>query len=144
MRHTLSPRHPVLLRSTATHCNTLRHTATHCNTLQHTGTHCNTLQHTATHCNTLWVFATLQNDTAQKWRTLFPGHSPYISHYFGALLRKIIHDNKASYEFSPPWKMTHHKSGALSYYNGLQHTATHCNTLQHTMGQTVNLRHPAE
>jgi len=30
----------------------LQHTATRCNILQHTATHCNALQHTATHCNT--------------------------------------------------------------------------------------------
>jgi len=64
----LAPEHyPLLLATSATHCNTLQHTA---NTLQHTttehdllcciltttATHCNTLQHTASHCNTRHLY----------------------------------------------------------------------------------------
>ena len=43
----------LILHHFASHCNTLQHNVTLCITLHRTTTHCNALLHIATHCNTV-------------------------------------------------------------------------------------------
>ena len=115
--------HCNTLQHTATHCNTLQHTATHCNTQQHTATHCNTLQftaiHTATHCNTLQCTVTRCN-TYQRAPAIVKGNPSLLT------------------DFAPVTQM--HLSGhcyrsvhIVCPHTRIKHTATHCNTLQHTV-----------
>jgi len=96
------------------HCNTLQHTAIHCNmTLftygtckkQHTATHCNTLQHTAT-----WLYS----------------HMWHVTHVNPSHLR-------ASYHRRAPFTVNSALI-VLDFFEGLQHAATRCNTLQHSYG----------
>jgi len=97
-----------------TYCNTLLHTATHCNTRRHTATHCNTLQHTATHCNTLSL--TCQSRVpSYRYRPILFGMALFACGLIDYLLYSTIL--------------------CIRYYT-LHHTATHCNTLQHTATHT--------
>jgi len=93
----------IYISYSATHCNILQHTATHCNTLQHTATYCNTLQHTATHC-TLFIY--ISHDST--------GPSDVGTTYRAAQFIMVL-------------------SSCLYTHTTLQRTATHCNTLQHTL-----------
>jgi len=120
------------LQNSATHCNTLHSTllqgmdlytqervcirTNHCNTLQHTATHCNTLQHTATHCTTLLQGMNLYTQERVCIRTnhcnaLHHATPLYTTLFQAADLyrQESVYPNKC-----------------------LQHTATHCNILQHT------------
>jgi len=131
--------HCNTLQHTATHCNTLHHTTTHCNTLQHnmhgiwywihiwkttwwtlilqhTATHCDTLQHTATHCNTLQHTAT-QHARNQIRKTTFRTR---ILQFFAAHTKYWHNMYRITYGQHYFWTLA------------LQHTATHCNTPQHT------------
>ena len=111
------------MENTVTHCNTLQHTATHYNTLQRTAKYRNTLQHTATHCNTLQHTAT---------RMLFRS-SPHIN---DMLFMSNPYINEMSF-------ISFMSCGVELMTNTiLQHTATHCNTLQHTAtAMTCHLYH---
>jgi len=115
---------------TATHCNTLQHTATHCNTLHHTAshvyrdfshvhhdqfTHSNTQQHTSTHCTTRQNPATPHNAT-QHTATHVYRDSSYVRR-----------DQSTQRQRHPA-----QRNMARNAIHTLQHTATHCNTLQHT------------
>ena len=105
--------------------NTLQRTATHCNTLQHTATHCNTLQHTATaHCNAkLRLQQSTQqlqgqidcNSTATHCNSTAT-HS--YTHRLGIAATRCKNKNAGN------------KTAQIDL-ESLQHTATHCNALQH-------------
>jgi len=134
----------------------LQHTATYCNILQHTATHYNTLQHTITHCNRIAVSRhSLWKRNVQKlpvtflWTRLI---------YMCSVTHSQVSHGK-SHSVQQAWKWTHsyvrhnciricdltahsyvchawnflqEKNAWHSFFTTLQHTATHCNTLQHT------------
>jgi len=91
--------------------------ATHCNTMQHAPTRCTTLQHTAQHCNT----PCSSTPECHKWlcrahnTTSTPPNSPILS--FAECHSVCV--------------------GSHSTQDVGQHTATHCNTLQHTASHDV-------
>jgi len=112
----------------------------HCNTLQHTATHCNTLQRTATHClYSLYSVAVCCNVKIKDMMSPHAKNPPPS---------RCLHMQRNPCRNPPPsrfdketvethgflcmWR--HHVfSHGLSIFT-LQHTATHCNTLQHTAG----------
>ena len=154
------------LQHTATHCNTLQqtastgshsqkwpqHTATRCNTLQHTvstSSHsqkkdCNTLQHTATHCNKLLpqvaILKRMYNLVWPDFWGCLPVLTEHAVHVASLLLRTCsittdptlrmsctaTHCNKLLPQVAIHQRMT------ATHYNTLQHTIPHCNTPQHT------------
>ena len=99
------PRQKSLLVSHKWHCNTLQHTATHCNTLQRHG---DSMSDMVTPCQNC--------DISHKWHgnheLLRIGVASLMSGIGGCFVTK-----HASYSYA-------------SCCNTLQHTATHCNTLQ--------------
>jgi hypothetical protein len=136
------------LQHTATHCNTLQHiinTATHCDTLQHTAArckclfscetaipynilHCNTLQHTATHCNTLQLSYFRHNRQPIR-------HN--VSHCNA--LQNTAPDSVFPSNFrqnSQSISHEHQRDTEQTSHITLQHTATPCDTLQHTASAT--------
>jgi len=119
------------LQHTATHCKTLRHTETQCKILQHTATYCNTLQHTATRYNTYQIM--------DQTRTV-GDESIKLNHVWGRSGRSTsrisvdLHENE---RYAPPssWGCNFILGSVLRISFMLRcstHTATHCNTLQHT------------
>ena len=118
----------IILRNTATRCNTLQHTATHCNTLTctslslhqwhalcsacHLAQHCNTLQHTTTHRTT-------------------PHHTDVL---FSLLL---------SAASASPCSTSCATQVLVRENIKLQRAATHCSTLQHTAAHCSTLQHTA-
>jgi len=107
------------LQHTATHCNTLHHTATHCNTLQHTATRYTSLHHTAQHCNKLQ--RTRDAHVNESWHTTT--HA-WCTRWWGRT-RWWVRAHKRN-----QWPPVPHMPSLVE--QSLQHTATHCNTLQHT------------
>jgi len=140
------------LQHIATHFNTLQHTATHCNTysdylslyvrmssshkatIQHCICMCNPqckpLNHTATHCNTYSDYLSLyvrvqsslqhtetQCNTLQRTTT----HSYALHHIQRLLVTICVHVILTHSDYSAPH---------VRVKSSLQHTATHCNTLQ--------------
>jgi len=99
------------------------------NALQYTATHCNTLHHTATH----YRYPGLSRRSTASARALITIDLAYCNalHNCNTLQHTATH-----YRCSGP----SHRSTALAriliknWLNMLQHTATHCNTLQHTAG----------
>ena len=92
----------------ATHCASVQHTAPPCNTQQHLPPPCNSLQHTATPAaasraltHSRTRYTTLQPDAIQ---------CNFLQHTTDLLL--------------------HHALSLTQLTNTLQHTATHCNSLQ--------------
>jgi len=149
------------LHQTATHCNTLPHTATHCHTLRNTATHCNTLQHTATYGNRLQhtIFRhrecaaplpclisyvrhdsrcnTLQHTTTHCNTLFSPLHLYYMCsmpHFISATW-PIVYVPYASFHMCDMTRAATHCNSFCMCNNriALQHTATHYNTLQHTV-----------
>ena len=144
------------LQHTATHYNTLQHTTTHyCNT-QHTEVkhsmpvthaHCNTLQYTATHCNTL------QHTSTHTGQVLNDLYARALACHVAGLVAKIQGQPRQIFKGAEPiyagrshfprWlrcrdETDHHFwHGRIAFAgvvtNTLQLTATHCNTLQHTI-----------
>ena len=153
--------HCNTLQHTATHCDTLQHTATHCDTLQHTHcsaphrrghlnglperyliAHCNTLQRTTTHCNALQHIATHCSTLQYTHCNIHTATHPTegVSWVVARMLPQcplqctathcIIHTATHLIEWIA-WMLP---------YCRLQHTAhtaTHCNTLQHTATYTL-------
>ena len=128
----------IILRNTATRCNTLQHTATHYNTLPcsslslhqwhalcsacHLAQHCNTLQHTTTH-------RTTPHHTDVLFSLLLSAASASpcsTSCATQVLVRENIKLQRAA-----------------THCSTLQHTAAHCSTLQHTTTHCNTLRHTA-
>jgi len=115
----MGPSH--ILQRSATHCSTLQHTHhtqsplaywrlfSHCLGYGkwHHLTHCNTLQHIATYCDTMQQPATHCFHTATQ-----------IKHTISASILAAV--------FTLPWTQP------MGPFHSLQHTTTHCNTLQHT------------
>jgi len=127
----------------------LQHTATHCNTLQHT-----CLQHTATHCNTQTMKQvlthTLKDMSTHEWDTLkdMSTHEWHVVTRLVSFMCECVLSGLVS--FMCEWLvttcvgLTHWKTWAHTQNysalviwkehilcNTLQHTATHCNILQH-------------
>jgi len=90
------------------------------NTLHHTASHCNTLQHTATHCN-----STLQRKTQATAEYTAVARADCNStatrsytHRLGIAATRCKNKNAGN------------KTARIGL-ESLQHTATHCNALQH-------------
>ena len=111
-----------LLQHNATHFNTLQYTTARrwrwseqkgtCHTLEFTGTHCSAVQPTATHCDS-WRC----NEEKSRCNTVQPTT---------ALCNTLQHSAPHWHR----WRWSEEK-GRYNSLNQLQHTATHCNTLQH-------------
>ena len=119
--HNYSGHTPTLLWCEGRDSFTLQHTATHCNTLQHTATHCNTRQHTATQRavgSCLYALCLNQSKKAYRNTQLPQTNSDTV----GVCLYVAVCCSVCC-------------SVCLLFdlvQKGTQHTATHCNTLQHT------------
>jgi len=124
-----------LQHAATTYCNTLQHTATIYSTLQHAATssdqshvqdvciaiYCNTLQHTSTHCDTL--------QTPQSIGNLRYVHIEQLGCCAG--------NSWNAWGRASPNALQH----TTTHCNSLQLTATHCNTLQHTIPRCNTLQH---
>ena len=131
------------------HCNILQYTVkevvhtrllcphlTHCNTLQHTPTHCNTLQHTRAHLPGL----------ISKECSLVHTHSLllvcihvclsvytceiFIRSMFACINSQLNEKYVVQCKFLPQLHTLSNQD--QQWRNKVQHTAQHCNTLQHT------------
>ena len=100
----------------------MRHTAIQCNTLQHPSTLCNTLQH----CSAL-------QHTATPFNTVLNGVAGSATPFSTSTLQHSTLQH-------PPSTLCHSCSRCWAR-NALQHTATHCNTLQHTLQHPSTLCH---
>jgi len=114
-------------------------TATHCNTLQHTATHCNTLRYDIEYgqrLNICGAYKRMHNDGMR-----------YGSRTTTQYLRCIQTDNASTFVLNTNANTSNqntfvvlenvcrelvHTTTHCDVWNTLQHTATHCNTLQHT------------
>jgi len=141
------------LQHTVTRCITLQHTA-HCNILQHnatlqqkighsighillimrngsiqhTATHCNTLQYTAIHCNTPL------NKIIGYGVALVSRIDSIIGLFCKRALYKRQYSDKETYDLIDPTDRSHPivpTREVRPVYNTIEHTAPHCNTLQH-------------
>jgi len=139
-----SPRLCVSLCPHTTQCNTLRNSTTLCNTLQHSTTLNTTLQYTATHCSTL-----------QHTTTLGP-HATHVRCMPLSSLRRMDRErgegvrgvgeatsdvlvsfgNNLSLCSHATQETLHSQETVGKEACALQHTATHCNTLQQTATRT--------
>jgi len=122
------------------YCNTLQQAATHSSTHSvtvplfpcHTATHCNTLQLTATHCNTL-------QHTAVQFFNVYSNLVPlphrnrmyHVTTYCNTLQPAATHVGTGFW--SAQWLdyVLMYGIPLTVVFCILQHTATHCNTLQH-------------
>jgi len=139
----------------ASHCNTMQHAATHYNTLpciatlrsilkMHpmmkrahmispcTATHRNTLQHSATHCNA-------PQHTSTRCKTEFS--CKMASYDYKDTVHKAVHCNRLNRlhqtatdcnRLLQTARLTKQHTTLTLFIHTPQHTATHCNTLQHT------------
>ena len=141
------------MENTATHCNTLQDTAIFCNTLQHAATHCNThcnkLQHTATLYTTLQH--TLQHtathrsagqksldiDTVKVLLPMVRFLSQFVVVYLSGLCVSCVECVAICRSVSQWFEGL---CARVETLHRLQHTATHCNTLQHTSFAWSELR----
>ena len=144
------------LQHTATHCNTLQHTATHCNTQerwemedvlaklsrvthcnipQRSASKCNTLQHIAKRCNIMQHIATPCN--TQERREL----GDVVAKLSRVTLDNTLQNTATNCNTTATHRNTLQHLGAsgdgkcaseTEQSERLQHTATHCNKLQHT------------
>jgi len=139
-------------------CNTIQHTATHCNTLQqHTTTHSDilhhavTLCHTVSHCNTLQQHTTIRRNTLHciathciTLQSVLQRTVPHCKlhhttvHCSSVLLQHTTMHCSCTHSFA-----THYDTLHLHPFisSTLQHTATHCDTLQHTALAPILLQH---
>ena len=88
-------------------------------------THCNTLQHTATHCNTLQLNTHLTDEIAANFIDFLSSarnHSVYEKERDGEEVFFSANANQIS--------ASAHVFVCVYVCTTLQHTATHCNTLQ--------------
>ena len=142
----------ALMRKTATRCNALQHAAPHCTTLHHnathyytlqyTATHCNTpccspqykqsalnrhsCRHTATHCNTAPQCNTLQYNATHWIETL--ANTPAALHISPSRYTVRERAPCRPYVRRAPVSRTQHPC----HFTAVQHSATQCNTVQHT------------
>ena len=115
-------------------CRVLQHTATHCNTLQfqtemphaiHTATHCNTMQHTVTPGSDAARCEVKKSSMTARISLSGIKCLSVWQSAFSAMPSKINHT------------ATHCNTleDTARHYNTLQHTSRHCKTLQHTATQ---------
>jgi len=121
----LTATHCNTLQLTANHCNTLQHTATHCNSLELTATHWNSLQLTATHCNSLQLTVTHCNSlpltaTQESRQCKLRSLNSLLQYHLQSAVFYITHTDN-------PVTQAGNTGGS---WTPLQHTATHCNSLQ--------------
>jgi len=120
LQHTAA--HWGRLQSSATwlsYCNTLQHTEADCNPLQRAATHCSSLQHVAPHRDPLQPTATLCNTQHASSSENVPGNS-----------RHSVPRVELPYVATPLIQLWHDIS--MHWHTRGMHTATNCNTLQHT------------
>jgi len=117
------------MKCTTIHCNTLQHTATHCNTLQYTAIYCSTLQHTRENvcaktllslCETVWRQKETKSVDKKKKTASERERNQNESKSETSYRRKILRATTGGVDCPSPC-------------NTLQHTATCCNMLQHTV-----------
>ena len=129
--------------------------ATHYNALQLTVTHCNTLQHMTFFCCCLRAVPRMVQHTAKLWNT---NCNKYPATHCNSMQHNTTHCNILQLSLccycrlrAGPWIVQHtatycnthsatycnthgntHCNPHMLLLSTLQHTATHCNTLQHT------------
>jgi len=151
------------LQHTAAHCNTLQHRAvqyaylshiSHCNTLQRTATQSSTicisltyitLQHTATHCNTeqydmhiSHILADIEQYDMQYDMQIYVRAVRYADICESSTIRRYMWEQYDMQIWSSAICIRASRYASLSH---MQHTATHCNTLQHTAVRYASLSH---
>ena len=156
------------LQHTATHCNTLHHTAAHCSTVAEESsnsmrarpTHCAMLQHaatslqpswgivrlytrttnipqyTATHCNTLQYHCNTAEEFSDYMRARLPaslqGFNQKIQLKERGQAFNVWFRDTLGISQSCPCNTLQHTATHCNTLQYTEHTATHCNTLQHT------------
>ena len=136
-------------------CNTLQHTATRSivmmtvSALTHTATHYTTLQHIGAHCNRMHCYNDCECPHAAREHILSRKHTPtHLRTQLLFLSRTHAHTRCAcTHTLFHTHTHTNAHTGERTYMctrredqhnrentkrNSLQHTATHCNALQHT------------
>ena len=103
-------------------------TATHCRTLQHAATRCNTLQHTAAHCNLAYEYALLAHLNCSVMHvsccSMLQCNACFVLQYVAVYCRfRVSECIRVYYAYN-----THSPTICIT----LQHTATPCNTMQHS------------
>ena len=121
-------------RSGLTHCNTLQHTAIHCKT------QCNTLQHTSTHCKT--------PHASTHWQWLLDEAGLNVNQVL--ILDLDVHQGDGTAAIFQGTRILQHTAthcitlqDSRANCNALQRTATHGNTRQHTATHGNTLHHAA-
>ena len=142
----------ALMRKTATRCNALHHTAPHSTILNHNVTHYYTLQHTATHHAAVhntnnWPWIDIHADTPQHTAT-HCNTAPRSNtlQYNATHWIETLANTPAALHISPSRYTVRERAPCRPYvrwapvsrtqqpchFTAVQHSATQCNTVQHS------------